>query len=768
MTRILLSFALLLCPLAGQGSLLPRWQPSSELCARNNASTAYDEDRDRIVMFGGNAKWGSLTLDDTWEWDGTRWLARHPRHVPTARTGAAMAFDPVRRKIILYGGADAMSRSLFDMWEWDGSDWQPIPIGASPPAVLDSAVGVDPVRRRVVLFGGLAVVPNVGIVGYNETWEWDGQAWHNMPATRIPTARYNTNLAYSASRQRLVMYGGLTPTFAPITDRTTWEWDGTDWWPTAAYPVSVAQAPEWQQDPILYPDPTSGRVRLHGFAPGPTGAELGVFEWTGSAWPLLGTRPTSPTDWPGGADCADAFDSSRSELVIFGGTQGRTMPYVPYRQTWVVDSSPAWRRVHESRTGFLDQFGIAYDAARDEYIALSRDPNWPYPLRTYRVAAATMDAGLTEVIGARQPPLRYTSPMCFDPISACVVLIGGESNPARNDTWLWDGQDWTEYVSAVRPPGGSGHPVFHPGRGEIIMPINPADGSGFQTWAWTRAGGWRRLQHPPISSGNLSVAYDPASDRLVMTVWRNPNGTTIAETWTFDGTLWQQESPPSGTTLGALLLAPALGGVVAIVHSDYSYPDSHQIWRWTGSDWSRLAVANWPGGNRFSMFGTGVPTVFSARFLYDSGRGRVRAVMHGSGPGWVFEDLLFERLTVNSTGPRLGSTWTATVREPAHAGGLFFLALAAGEWPGIPFRWRPEFGTYERFPLANDWLFQASAAAGLGFGLLDNTGAGSFSLTIPNLPNLIGFRFHAAAITVDPQVGQLGTITNAVTNEIQR
>jgi len=289
-------------------------------------------------------------------------------------------------------------------------------------------------------------------------------------------------------------------------------------------------------------------------------------------------------------------------------------------------------------------------------------------------------------------------------------------------------------------------------------------------WAWTRAGGWRRLQHQavvPAAYGSPGAAYDPVSDRIVMVVYQYIGGTAVPGTWTFDGSSWRQENPASGTHAKALFLVPELGGVVAIINDDSLILDPHQIWRWTGSDWTRVAVANWPGDGRITNTGLNRPSVFRGRFVYDSSRGKLRMFMDDD-PGWMCEDLLVDRLFVNSSGPKLGATWTATVREPAHAGGLFVLALAASEWSGIPFRWRAELGVYERFPLANDWLFQASAAAGLGIGSLDNTGTGSFSLGIPNLSNLIGFTFHAAAITVDPRTNLLGTITNAVTSEIQR
>ncbi len=43
---------------------------------RINAAMAYDRDRDRVVLFGGETTQGAPDLGDTWEFDGTTWTRR--------------------------------------------------------------------------------------------------------------------------------------------------------------------------------------------------------------------------------------------------------------------------------------------------------------------------------------------------------------------------------------------------------------------------------------------------------------------------------------------------------------------------------------------------------------------------------------------------------------------------------------------------------------------------------------------------------------------
>ena len=86
--------------------------------ARGEHAIAYDEARERVVLFGGRE--GGATLQgDTWEWDGTDWTQVADTG-PDARSGHALAFDAARERVVLFGGEAAGSALRGDTWEWDG------------------------------------------------------------------------------------------------------------------------------------------------------------------------------------------------------------------------------------------------------------------------------------------------------------------------------------------------------------------------------------------------------------------------------------------------------------------------------------------------------------------------------------------------------------------------------------------------------------------------------------------------------------------------
>jgi hypothetical protein len=125
----------------------------------------YDAARDRVVLFGGSQ--GGGTTDATWEWDGLRWTRMPPSSTgPSARTGARMAYDASRKAAILYGG-DGRD----DTWSWDGRAWSRVD-GRGPGLRAHHAMAYDPVRSRIVVFGGYDGRNNL-----NDTWEFDGSSW---------------------------------------------------------------------------------------------------------------------------------------------------------------------------------------------------------------------------------------------------------------------------------------------------------------------------------------------------------------------------------------------------------------------------------------------------------------------------------------------------------------------------------------------------------------------------------------------------------------
>jgi hypothetical protein len=89
--------------------------------ARIRFSMAYDSARSRVVVFGGVVRSGAQTYiaNDTWEWNGTSWTEQATSGGavrPPARREHAMAYDSQRGRIVLFGG-EGEAGDLDDTWE---------------------------------------------------------------------------------------------------------------------------------------------------------------------------------------------------------------------------------------------------------------------------------------------------------------------------------------------------------------------------------------------------------------------------------------------------------------------------------------------------------------------------------------------------------------------------------------------------------------------------------------------------------------------------
>jgi hypothetical protein len=183
-------------------------------------AAAYDRVRHRLVVFGGSTTSISGFMDDTWEFDGSSWTKMSPVMRPKARNDHAMTYDPVRKRVILFGGRDA-DGLLNDLWEWDGRSWQQLRPETLMSPRRDHCLVYDTRRRRLITYGGY---DERGQAEGN-VWEWDGVYWHRMDSVVPGPRRAGAAAVYDERRAKRLEFSG----YMEIVHRTTWAWDGDCW-----------------------------------------------------------------------------------------------------------------------------------------------------------------------------------------------------------------------------------------------------------------------------------------------------------------------------------------------------------------------------------------------------------------------------------------------------------------------------------------------------------------------------------------------------------
>lgn len=182
---------------------------------------AYDPVLKKSVYYGGFDTTGYK--NDSWLWDGTAWTEVKKGRAD-ARSNGMMWFDPSLKKVVLYGGigrpqAENTIRRYSDMWSFDATNgWTKMTVTATPGERYDARVLVDPHTNKVMLFGGIRVDQvdekiRKQVFG-DDLWEWNGTTWTKVTNTNLlPSARQSFGLAYDGYADRFVLFSGYNGLF---------------------------------------------------------------------------------------------------------------------------------------------------------------------------------------------------------------------------------------------------------------------------------------------------------------------------------------------------------------------------------------------------------------------------------------------------------------------------------------------------------------------------------------------------------------------------
>ena len=270
--------------------------------AREGAAFAFDPLRGVSVLFGGGlGNPANPTLSDTWEWNGSGWSMR-PVSGPSSRLYSQMVFDTSRGRLLLFGGRTGAGLYSGETWEFDGSVWT-LRASIGPSARAAFSLAFDSQRGRAVLFGG----QSAGAAYLGDTWEWDGSAW-SLRSTTGPSPRRYHSAAFDPTTGRTVLFGGDA---GSASQADTWIWNGTTW---AVLAAPAAPIGRWGH--ALSSDGLTGRTLLFG---GYRGGPLGdTWEGDGETWQFRLSSGPAPRDHP-----SMTFDTVRGRFVLFGGYSGR-------------------------------------------------------------------------------------------------------------------------------------------------------------------------------------------------------------------------------------------------------------------------------------------------------------------------------------------------------------------------------------------------------------------------------------------------------------
>lgn len=282
-----------------------------------------------------------------------------------------------------------------------------------------------------------------------DTWEWDGSTWADRQPPVSPTARNGAAMAYDSARQVSVLFGGFSSTG---TNSDTWEWDGTTW----TQRILTTSPPPMGDTAMVY-DSTRGRMVLFGEY-NPFGIAIAeTWEFDGTTWTQ--SQPASSPSPRQGA--AMAFDSTRDRVVMFGGrdSNGARMA-----DTWEWDGTN-WTEMAPSVSPYAREWhSMAYDPVRDRTVLFGGDHIQPYSIGEENDTWEWDGAQWTRDWTAAAPSVRAGQSMVYDSALGRMVLFGGFNagvtpNAFFGDTW--------ELGTGIVTPAGSPQLTLNPTSGEF-------------------------------------------------------------------------------------------------------------------------------------------------------------------------------------------------------------------------------------------------------------------------------------------------------------
>jgi len=490
---------------------------------RSSHSAIYDPVRDRMLVFGGDS---SLAfLNDVWALSlgGTpAWSKLTPSgRPPDGRNRHTAIYDPVRDRMLVFGGNTSQLSFIDDTWALslgDSPAWSSLtPSGSTPGARCDQAAIYDPVRDRMLLFGGRG---GSGLL--NEVWALslgDSPSWNELvPSGQAPGGRFDHTAIYDPVRDRMLVFGGSADDPPFLND--VWE-------------LALAGTPAWSE--LVTPSGSTPSSRTgHTAVYDPVGDRMVVFGGhdavsLNDVWALsLGGTPawdplTPVTVAPAARATHTAiYDPVSDRMLVFGGSG-----FVLFNDVWALSlaGTPAWSPLTPTGTPPPALYGqtAVFDPVRGRVLMFGGDSNGVWAL-SLRGSLAWTELTPTGV----KPSARFGLTALYDSVRDRMLVFGGRDTAYLNDSWalsLAGTPAWSELTPAGTPPAPRAfHTAIYDAARDRMLVFGGLDfqvGLFNDLWALSLEGtpAWSPVtpvEAAPAARAGHTAIYDPLRDAMLV------------------------------------------------------------------------------------------------------------------------------------------------------------------------------------------------------------------------------------------------------------
>jgi len=275
----------------------------------------------------------------------------------------------------------------------------------------------------------------------------------------------------------------------------------------------------------------------------------------------------------------------------------------PLGDTWTRDGG-AWHLQNVAGPSARYLASLAFDAARSEYVLFGGETGTGTSGETWTFDGARW----TERHPAHTPPPRRNAAMAYDAGRKVVVMYGGlipdqAEGTEGDDTWTWDGTDWTPVGSARGGPGPrEGARMVDTPDGVLLFGGRISNIKYYgDVWSFDGAR-WKLVatNSPtgPPGRASAEVAWDSGHGILLVFggVGRNVDGgpgaqgVPLADTWVLTPVDWVAAIPtgPPSIAFGDAVWDESTNRVLMLFGISCPRP-SNDSWAWEGNvRWSEV------------------------------------------------------------------------------------------------------------------------------------------------------------------------------------
>jgi hypothetical protein len=262
------------------------------------------------------------------------------------------------------------------------------------------------------------------------------------------------------------------------------------------------------------------------------------------------------------------------------------------------------------------------------------------------VAALAMSVNAIVAQTVSWPAARSTHVMVWHDRLGAALLLGGIGAAEDSALWGWDGRHWRELAQGE--PAGRAHfamawdatrnrVVVHGGVPAVFGVSNPQPAA--DTWEWDGRL-WQRVStEGPSERDHHAMVYDPVRRVTVLFGGHVGENPAMADTWAWNGRAWQKlaDQGPPGRSTHRMVFDTRRGRIV-MFGGWGANGLLNDTWAWDGQRWTQLSDR-------------GPAPRFATRMAYDTNRDRIvlfggRGQSSDFGDTWEFDGQVWRQLEI--------------------------------------------------------------------------------------------------------------------------